>query len=331
MRAAVFRGPGRITVQERHEPAALASDETLVAPLLVGLCGTDRGIYLGRYRARPGVTLGHEAVATVVAVGSKGSALRPGQRVVLDPTRWCGTCDACRAGTTRFCRHKGELEIGIAQDGALAERLVVPEVALQRVPDAMSSQQAVLVEPLACVMNAATTARLGDRDRVTVLGAGPLGLLWALLAGRSAQSVQVVETDSYRRCFATALLGEAAVTADPPRRDADLVVDTTGHGVETAVEIAADAGGIVLMGCDVTAIAHIAPFVLTARGLSLIGAADYDAPMFANALRLAGELGGERLITHRFALADIGRAIDHLSPRGEGYRAVKVVIEPQSP
>lgn len=350
MRALVYlgsgfhSGPGSHPVELRDHPRPEVSgrDDVVVRVVGTGICGTDRKILLGRFPARPGVVLGHESVGVVEAVGADVASVRPGDRVVVNPTLYCGSCPPCRRGATNHCRNKRGTEVGVDRDGTYADHVVLPERFTERLPRALAFRRAVLVEPLACVLNNVLAADVGYGDTVAVLGAGPIGLLTALVAARRARRVVIAESDPYRLAVAGSLVDrtvdaggpnplEAVVKAGDGRRP-DVVFDTTGVAVEPALQLVADGGRVVAMGFDDGYRPRISPLYLTNHGVSLIGAGDYRADTFPIAVDLIGDLPLEPLVTHEFPLDRYQDAFALLSAgadgagHGAGYGAMKVVI-----
>ncbi len=333
MKALVLTDSLRLTAEQRPQPRCEGSDDVVVQVIQTGVCGTDRGVLLGKFAAKPGVIMGHEAVGLVAEVGDGVTSLAPGDRVIVNPTLYCGTCARCRLGQFNFCRNKAGNEIGIDRDGAFAEFIRLAERFLHRVPDGIPDDRAVLVEPLACVLNNLQAANAAPGDRVAILGGGPIGLTAAMAAVRFGCDVSLIETDAFRLGLCRELLadlpGTKVVAGEPGEfapRSADVVVDTVGNLLGTAVELADDLGRIVVMGFDDRAEVTIRPLTLVMRGLKVIGAGDYNAPSFAWALDLATHLPLERLVTQHFSLDEVGKALTALGIDAPGYSGLKVVI-----
>ncbi|MFJ6464934.1 zinc-binding dehydrogenase [Streptomyces sp. NPDC091387] len=356
MRALVYLGPGSAELQDRPAAQLVHDDDVVVEIVGTGVCGTDRKILLGRFPARPGVVLGHESVGVVRETGPQVRSLGVGDRVVVNPTLYCGWCAPCRRGATNFCRHKAGTEVGVDRDGTYAETVTLPERFVERVPAGLSFRSAVLIEPLACVLSNVRAASVTFDDTVVVLGAGPIGLLTALVAARRARRVVVAEPDGYRlerarEQFAHVVdvagtdPAEAVVKASGGERPS-VVFDTTGTGLEAALRLIDDGGRVVVMGFDDTYSVPLRPLQLTNRGIQLIGAGDYRADIFPVAVDLAAELDTpqqpgtgtgpvlEWLVTHEFPLERYAEAFTALGglTRGDGnerpprYDALKVVI-----
>ncbi|MFB6397739.1 zinc-binding dehydrogenase [Polymorphospora lycopeni] len=336
MKALVLQPDRTLRLVHRPRPRVTAPDDVVVRVVQTGFCGTDRGVLLGKFPAVPGVVMGHEAVGEVVEVGAGVTTLAPGDRVVANPTLYCGLCRWCRRGALNFCLHKAGNEIGIDRDGAFAEHLRLEERFLHRLPDGMSYDRAVLVEPLACVMNNLAAGRLRTGDEVVVLGGGPIGVLVALLADHAGARARLAEPDPYRRAAArtyfAGIPGSAVTVTEPDlvaARSAALVVDTVGPLLERACEIADDAGRIVVMGFHERATATLRPLDLLRRGLSVIGAGDYNSHIFVRAVELARDLPLEGIVSHHVRLDDFADALDTLgiAPGAAApYSGMKVVI-----
>lgn len=172
MLAAVFKAEGRLALEERPEPALEAPDDVVIEVEACGICGTDLQILAEPpgHPARPGVVLGHEFVGRVAFSGPAASELQPGQRVVVDPDPKCGRCSSCRAGRPADCERIEAL--GVVRDGALARWTKAPAAAVYPLSDDPSSEEAALIEPLACVINGVNRAAPRPGESALVLGAG---------------------------------------------------------------------------------------------------------------------------------------------------------------
>ncbi|MEV6635652.1 alcohol dehydrogenase catalytic domain-containing protein [Actinoplanes sp. NPDC051470] len=329
MKALVLGVDRTLELVDRPRPVCAAPDDVVLRVVQVGICGTDRGVLLGKFPAEPGVVMGHEAVGEVVETGSGVTTLKPGDRVIVNPTLYCGLCDRCRDGVLNFCENKTGNEIGIDRDGAFAEFMRLEERFLHLIPDGMSYDRAVLVEPLACVLNNLLAASVGAGDRVAVLGAGPIGTVTALAASEFGASVQLVEKDPFRRDAAVTFFEDTTVTVTETPSRADVVVDTVGSLLPEACALAADLGRVVVMGFDERATAEVRPLELLQRGLRIIGAGDYNSQVFGRAVRMARHLPLERIVSHHFGLDRVDAALTALGiGGGAAYAGLKVVIEP---
>ena len=168
MKAAVFDGKNMTFLNDYPDPN---HEETLVRINLAGLCGTDLEILDG-YMDYHGI-LGHEFVGTVVKSQNKDLI---GKRVVGEINVGCGVCTSCKNGLERHCPNRTVLGI-LKRNGAFAEYLSLPEKNLHVIPDSISDEQAVFVEPLAAAFEITEQVNLKPDWKVAVVGDGRLAFL----------------------------------------------------------------------------------------------------------------------------------------------------------
>ena len=174
------RGEGHLELIARPTPEP-APGWVRIAVIYAGICGTDLHIVHDRFPSWPPVTLGHEFVGRVDAVGGLVDPGWIGARVVSEPhSLACGTCQLCRRGIAELCASKRSPGWGI--DGAFSASLTMPVHLLHRVPDGVPDSVAALTEPMAIAVTALLRARVDPGDTVLVVGAGPVGILAAVAA-----------------------------------------------------------------------------------------------------------------------------------------------------
>ncbi len=174
MQALLLTDDGPIVRNDYPTPAPQPG-EALIHVSLAGICSTDLQLmagYKGGYRG----VLGHEFVGTVVSAPGDESWI--GRRVVGEINIGCGQCSLCRRGQHKHCRQRQSMGI-IGRDGAFADYLTLPLANLHAVPEAVSDEQAVFVEPLAAAFQILEQVHLTPDSRVCLLGVGRLGLLVA--------------------------------------------------------------------------------------------------------------------------------------------------------
>ena len=186
IRQIVFEDLGKVAVREAPAPPAPSRNEVLLRPVFVGVCGTDLHVLHGTHPwIKPPVVTGHEMVARVEQVGPGVDDLKPGDAVVLDPLVPCGRCGRCRRGSFNTC--ESAAVFGFRVPGAARTRLVVERKQLHRVPEHLPLDSAVLAEPLAVGVHAATL--WDDLDDVLVIGGGTIGLCVLAALKAAAPSV----------------------------------------------------------------------------------------------------------------------------------------------
>jgi 2-desacetyl-2-hydroxyethyl bacteriochlorophyllide A dehydrogenase len=295
MAAAVYVGDGEIEVQQLPVPA-VGPTEALIEISHCGICGTDLHLVLDRY-ARPGSVLGHEWSGRIAALGGEVTGWELGARVVLDPTPGCGRCRACTSGRPSVCARRAPPDLLDFSHGAFCRYKVVPAGRLLRVPDALSTRAAALVEPTAIALHTINLAHVSRDDRVLVTGGGPVGLLTtAVLRSRGVRDIVVSEPAPARRQRALAVGAAAAIAPDelpgaPMGRpvDAPFTIAFECSGSASAAESALlqldYAGTLVFVGTG-SASPRVNHNRVIVMEQTLIGAYNYDAAGFRPALEL---------------------------------------------
>lgn len=228
MQALVFTAAGRVELRDEPEPSP-APDGTLVHVRASGICGSElHGFRSVGFRVPP-LIMGHEFA------GVTGD----GRRVVVNPLIGCGHCAACERGDPQICSRR-EL-LGIARAGGFAERVTVPEPCLYPLPDDIGWSAAALIEPLANAVHAWSLVP-EVHGQVTVLGAGTIGLVCALVGRQHGFDVSLHEPSPVRREIARGL---GFTVHEQPKDDAEygVVFDAVGAPTTRAQSTAQLAAG----------------------------------------------------------------------------------------
>jgi threonine dehydrogenase-like Zn-dependent dehydrogenase len=241
MKATVFRGPGRLALEEKPIPSVGPSD-ALVRITLTTICGTDVHILKGEYPVKPGLTLGHEPVGVIAALGSSVAGYRVGQRVVVGAVTPCGQCHWCLDGHAAQCggRAAGGWRFGNTIDGSQAEYLLVPDARanLAVIPDGLSDEQ-VLMCPDIMSTGFAGAERGGIRigDTVVVFAQGPIGLC-ATAGARLSGATRIIVVDRLANRLEMAKQLGADLVLDASERDPieAILALTGGRGADVAIE-----------------------------------------------------------------------------------------------
>lgn len=341
MRVSVLRGVRDLVLEERPVPVP-GPGEVLVRVGSVGTCGSDVHYYehgrIGDFVVREPLVLGHEAGGTVAALGPgvRSRSLEPGQRVSLEPGVPCFTCAQCRAGRYNLCPDMRFFATPPI-DGAFCEYVVLHESFVYPVPDTLSDDAAGLLEPLSVGVWSSRKAGVGPGSRVLITGAGPIGLV-ALQAARAFGASEVVVSDVRQARLAAARELGAAATVDVSVRplpeslaelvfEPDVLIECSGYApaIGEAIRQVGRAGRVVLVGMGGDEI----PLPLShvqSHEIHVTGTFRY-ANTWPTAIALAGsgEVELDRLVTHRFGLADVEQALT-VAARDE--HAIKPVVRP---
>ena len=232
MKAIVFEKIQQLSVQEKPIPT-LTDGDVLIQMELCGICASDLAALRGDVSDyAPPVVMGHE-LAGVIAE-SRHPDVKIGERVTVNPMLSCGACPECQNDLDKYCN---TIEgIGHDIDGGYAEYMRMPKHGVDtgkliRVPDSVSPEDLLFLEPLGCCLNAMQETLF--KNSVAILGAGPIGLILTQLVKRAGLATYVVEPQPHRRAIAETL--GADLTFDISSASVAHLQDITNGGVDTVI------------------------------------------------------------------------------------------------
>ncbi len=339
MRAAMYYSNSDVRVVDVPKPA-IGPGEALVKVRASGICGSDVMEWYRKPKAP--LVLGHEIAAEVVQLGAGVRQVQIGDRVFVSHHVPCGECRYCKAGHETVC---DTLRTTNFDPGGFAEFVRVPKInmdhGLYPLPAQVSDDQAVFIEPLACVARGQRLVGVPNGGTAVVIGSGIAGLLHIRLA-RTLGAGRIIATDVVEYRKAAALHSGADVVIDGREdvpvqvksanrgRLADLVITCTGAPKAIAQGLASvDRGGRVLFFAPTDPTAKVdVPFNALWREevtmTSSYGGAPQDIRAAIELLRI-GKVRVDDLITHRLPL----------EKAGEGFRlvasaqdSIKVILRP---
>ena len=346
MRAAIYRGPGDIAVEEVPKPEIRAPTDAIVRVTHTAICGSDLWFYRGESDREAGSRVGHEPMGVVEAVGDDVRSVEPGDRVFAPFVVSCGRCEFCRKGLHTSCVN-GDSWSG-DNGGAQGEYVRSPHAdgTLVRVPDRHADDEDTLesVLPLTDVMgtghHAAVSAGVGMGDTCVVVGDGAVGLCAVLAAQRlGAERIVAVGhhedrlelAESFGATETVAERGEAVVerVRELTHGGADHVMECVGaaSAMETAIDVCRPGGTVgyvgvphgvdeagldlySMFGDNITLQGGVAPVRAYAEDLlaDVLGGTLDPAPVFTETVGLDG-------------VPEVYRAMDE-------REAVKVLVKP---
>ncbi|MBV9505214.1 MAG: alcohol dehydrogenase catalytic domain-containing protein [Acidobacteriia bacterium] len=336
MKAMVLRAPGALAWEEVpvREPRP---GEVQVRITHSGVCGTDLKIFKGAIRVRHPLIMGHEMAGEVTS-GEPGPGVRTGDRVIIDPMLFCGICFHCRAGQTNLCPN-GRLA-GRDAEGGFAEYLAVPASHVFRLPEAIDSRTAPLIQVATTCLHAQRQVPFFLGETVAVLGLGVSGQLHVQLSkARGAGTLIGISRSRFKNALAEELGADVTIAAGDGAmakvldatdgRGAGVVIECTGtvSALADAVRIARPGGRILLFGIMNATEASLPFYDLYFKELTLINARAAKPEDFAGVIELLeqGAVRLEPLVTHRMPLGDLETAI-RMVEDGPGER-LKVILE----
>jgi alcohol dehydrogenase len=344
MKALIFEGPGKKSLQERDIPAVQNPTDAIVRVAKTTICGTDLHILKGDVpTCTPGRVLGHEGVGVVEQTGAGVTQIKKGDHVLISCISSCGKCEYCRRGMYSHCTTGGWI-LGNTIDGTQAEYVRIPhaDTSLYPIPDGSDEDALVMLSDILptgfeCgVLN----GKVQPGASVAIVGAGPVGLA-ALLTAQfySPAELIVIDLDENRLEAAKRFGATKTVKATGEEAKRQLLQLTENKGVDTAIEavgipatfelcqeILAAGGVIANIGVHgVKADLHLETLwshniAITTRLVDTV-----TIPMLLKTVR-SGKIDPKKLITHRFKLDAILDAYETFS-KASDTRALKVIIE----
>ena len=344
MKALVYHGPGQKAWEEVANPTITDDTDAIVRVDAVTICGTDLHILKGDVPAvTDGRTLGHEAVGTVIEVGSSVRNVKPGDRVLVSCITACGACRFCREGRYGQCLGGGGWILGHLIDGTQAEFVRVPfaDTSTFAIPDGVSDEEVLMLADIGPtgyevgVLN----GRVSPGDTVVVVGAGPIGLS-VIMGAKLFSPARIVAVDLADSRLEAAKQFGADVTINPSREDPVEIVRamTDGLGADVAVEAVGvpesfeQCTALVRPGGTVAnAGVHGTPATLHLEELWIkdvtitTGLVDTFSTPTLLKLVASHQIDLARFVTHRFAMDDFMEAYDVFSAAADTH-ALKVVL-----
>lgn len=334
---------GKFELQEKQKPALQDDRDAIIRVTLASICTSDLHIKHGSVpRAVPGVTVGHEMVGVVEAVGPAVAAVKPGDRVAVNVETFCGECFFCKHGYVNNCTDpNGGWALGCRIDGGQAEYVRVPyaDQGLNRIPANVSDRQALLVgDVLATGFWAVRISEIAPEDTVLIIGAGPTGictLLCALL--KRPARVIVCEKDAARLRFVREHYPEV-LTVEPVHA-LEFVRANSSHGGADVVLEAAGAEETFRLAWKCARPNAVVTIVALYNGSQILPLPEMygknltfktggvDGCDCGEILELVsqGKLDTEPLITHTYPLKEIAAAYDLFENRRDGVMKVAIV------
>jgi erythritol/L-threitol dehydrogenase len=351
MQAVVNHGPGDYRLEEVPAPTA-GDGEVVIRVDAAGICGSDGKCYSGSEMFWGGeqpwvkapVIPGHEFFGTVVELGpgaAQKHGVAEGDRVIAEQIYPCDACRFCQRGEYWMCQvhdiYGFQREVA---DGAWAGRMRLgARSRIHRMPDDISLEAGVLVEPLSCAIHAVDRADVRFGDVVMLAGAGPIGLLMLQVLRLKTPKTIIVTDAKPERLALAAELG-ADVTVDVTEQDpaevarehtdgygCDVFIEATGYpsAVEQGLDALRRLGTMLVYGVFGSPVTVDWSIIGDRKGLDIRGAhlGPYSYPTAIDYLH-RGVVDAQTMVTHQLPLSEFGRGLDLLA-EGAG---IKIMLRP---
>lgn len=320
MRAGVLTGVRSIQIQPCSVPEP-GPGEIRLKMKRVGICGSDVSIFQGH---RPDLQfpliIGHEGIGYVDKLGEGVNAHQLGERVVIEPNYPCGHCEYCWQGRGNICLNKRI--IGVLETGCFADYAVVPANFAWKIPDTISDEDAVVIEPTAVALHTLYSSPARPGDTVAVVGLGAIGLLVTHLAQEMGYTVLAYDRVQEKVNLASSF-GAVPISADVDTvqmgviwKEANVhtVFECAGAAPAFTMAVAAAPRGayVVVAGLSDKPSA-ITEFGITRQGINLITSIIYQHPIdFRRTIKLIdrGFLQPGRIISAQEPFDKLALALD---------------------
>ena len=342
MKALTYIEHGKFALQEKAKPQLVSARDALVRVTLGSICTSDLHIKHGSVpRAVPGITVGHEMVGVVEAVGADVKTVKPGDRVTVNVETFCGECFFCKKGFVNNCTDPhGGWALGCRIDGGQAEFVRVPyaDQGLNKITDSVTDEQALFVgDILATGFWATRISEITEEDTVLIIGAGPTGICTLLCVMlKQPKRIIICEKDAARVEFVRKHYPDVLL-CEPEECEAFVKEHSDHGGADVVLEVAGgrDTFQLAWKCARPNAIVTVVALYDEAQSLPLpdmygknliFKTGGVDGCDCAEILHLIeeGQIDTTPLITHRFKLADIEEAYRIFENRLDGV--IKIAI-----
>lgn len=330
------------TIEFQQQPVTpIVPGSARISMAAVTLCGTDAHIWDDDYASELPIIQGHEASGVIVEMDAADAdnGFNVGDRVVICPMFYCGTCHACSVGRVNACK---EMSVyGCYEDGSLVSEQVVPYANLFKIPDSLPLDLAPIVEPISIAMQACKRGRPVRGEKVVVNGAGPIGVLAVRYLKDQGCEVAVTDMvqarlDLAKHCGADRTFivdggfPNAAQAAEVDEWTAgngpSLIIDATGvpASLAAAIDLVATAGRVVCVGISDRQLSFDMR-KLVSKEIDLLGSRN-SQNLFPECIELLDKHQNtlRALVTHRFDFHNLDEAFTTLTTPNAGVGKIAI-------
>lgn len=345
MKAIIIAGPGDARIIETEKPKVGKTD-VLARVVYSGICGTDLSIFSGDMNlVRDGsikypVRIGHEWSGVVEQIGEDVTEFKPGDRVISESGVSCGECDYCLQGQYDLCEHGQSVGTVNCWDGSFAEFILMPERHLYKLPDQISLEEGMLIEPASIALAGLNRCSITKNSTVLIIGTGPIGLATVILAkvmgaakvilsGRKPYKLEVGETMGANVVINATkedLIG--IVMEETGGKGVNVVIETSGNAnvVNQCIDLVKPGGIIALIGFYEETVKNFDIDKIVTKQIHFQGIlGEFGLPKKVIDIMVREKISLKPLITHRFKFDE---AIDAMKTADEkNDTKIKMLVE----
>jgi len=335
MKALCVQTPHHIVIEERPMPVIALPTEVLIKVKAGGICGSDVHIYHGSSSVAtyPRV-IGHEIAGEIVEMGKEVNNFSVGDHVIMDPVISCGQCYQCRIGRRNVC---SKLQVrSVHVDGGYQEYIVMPRENIYHIPENLSWEEAIMIEPFTIAAQVCSRAEITKHDTVFIMGAGPVGLSILKMVKLYGATCFISDVMPYKLGYAKQYGADEIINAKEvdvrekilaltENNGATVVIDAacTSKSFEQALSYVCAAGRVITLGFgkEPSAISQLS---ITAREIDVRGSRLHNNK-FPTVIEYftSGKLEVKDMISHRFPFTQIDEALRLIeNPSNENGKVV---------
>lgn len=338
MLALVAHGNKKVLLEKVEKPYLNKNNEALIRVKGTGICGSDRIFFNDRMTldwVKYPVIIGHEFAGIIEKIGNNKDGLKIGDHIVADNYLRCGRCIYCKTGRYFLCENHEEL--GQTIDGGFTEFCLVPIMNLVKIPEDMDFKYAAVIENVATALRSCRRANITFGHKVVVIGAGPLGVLIALISqamgadviliSRGKRLKRIKQMNFYKVTDSSIHDWKTMILKDTNNRGVDTVFEASGsiEPVLQASQIICKTGKLFLLGLTGGKLGKIDLDKIVLNEIEIIGSIS-GMGYFEEAIKLIKNkfIDLDKIVTHTFSLQEVLKAFKYESERVDG--AIKIVI-----
>jgi L-iditol 2-dehydrogenase len=337
MKAAFVTGLRETQIRDIPIPE-IKKDEVLIKVKTVGVCGSDLHVFQGTHAFRkPPVILGHEIAGEVFQIGEEVKKFKVGDRVTINPSVMCYSCNQCKNGLINLCENR-RVPGTESWIGTFVEYFPAPESVVYPIKSGISYPVATLTEPLAVAMHILRQIKSAGKQSMAIIGCGTIGILTLFLARQQGyREILCCDPAPYNREMAMKLGAKCAINPiqDDPVQAAYTL--TGGQGVDVCIiaagspDIVTQASAMTKKGGEIVLVSMITnpipvnTYSLVFREQTLRGSMLYTPDDFEKALEIINSgISMDVFITHQFPLENVQEAMRVLSEKKENV--IKIIL-----
>lgn len=334
MKAIRINKPHDLEMIEMDKPAIDEHNNVLIKMRAAGICGSDVHIYHGTNAAAtyPRV-IGHEMVGYVEEVGPGVTKVKVGDRVIADQVVNCGECYACRKNRGNVC---AALQVrGVHLDGGYREYMTVPEMDVYHVPEGLTDEEAVMIEPATIAVQSCSRAELSAEDSLLIFGAGALGSSILKVAKLYTEHIIVADIVDDKLAAMKKLGAKYTINSATEDLQQKIKEYTDGYGVTVSIdaacvgdslakllEVTGNAGRVITMGFSIED-TPVTQFKITSKELDIRGSR-LQNKKFQGVIDLVnqGRLDLTNSVSHTFPFTEAQAAFDFVNSKDPSIRKI---------